>query len=357
MKILIDIGHPAHVHYFRNFIQIMQNKGHEFIVTARDKEVSIDLLHHYKIAFYNRGKGRVSLLGKVFYLIWANFKLLTIAFKNKPEIAISFGTPYAAQISKLYGIPHIGLTDTEHAKLGILSFAPFSDAIITPSSYQRIFGDKQIKFNGFFELCYLHPKYYRPNTNIKEELMLSESDKFVLLRFISWNASHDIGQSGISLKTKIDLVQALLYQGFEVLISSEGLLPPDLQKYKIRIPPSKIHDVLASASLFIGESGTMATEAALLGTPSVYVNSLDAGVFNEEVEYGLLYSFRTDDNLIEKISSIIQDTNLKEKHIYRKNKMLADKIDVTTFLVWFVENYPASHKLMKSHPEYQLKFK
>ena len=37
--------------------------------------------------------------------------------------------------------------------------------------------------------------------------------------------------------------------------------------------------------------------------------------------------------------------------------MLADKIDVTAFLVWFVENYPQSFQIMKENPDYQLRFK
>jgi len=37
--------------------------------------------------------------------------------------------------------------------------------------------------------------------------------------------------------------------------------------------------------------------------------------------------------------------------------MLADKIDVTAFFVWFIENYPDSAKIMKENPDYQYKFK
>ena len=65
MKILIDIGHPAHVHYFRNFIGIMQEKGHEFFVTARDKEVSHQLLNIYKI--FNNREGLKNIVGKIVY--------------------------------------------------------------------------------------------------------------------------------------------------------------------------------------------------------------------------------------------------------------------------------------------------
>ncbi len=49
--------------------------------------------------------------------------------------------------------------------------------------------------------------------------------------------------------------------------------------------------------------------------------------------------------------------NLKEEFQIRRQKMLADKIDVTAFLVWFVENYPNSAKVMKENPDYQFNFK
>jgi hypothetical protein len=37
LKILIDIGHPAHVHFFRNAIRVLEGRGHDVKVTARDK--------------------------------------------------------------------------------------------------------------------------------------------------------------------------------------------------------------------------------------------------------------------------------------------------------------------------------
>ena len=66
MKILIDIGHPAQVHYFRNFISIMESKGHLCFVIARNKEVTFDLLKIYGIKFKSRGKGGKGFFGKLF---------------------------------------------------------------------------------------------------------------------------------------------------------------------------------------------------------------------------------------------------------------------------------------------------
>ena len=47
-----------------------------------------------------------------------------------------------------------------------------------------------------------------------------------------------------------------------------------------------------------------------------------------------------------------------KKHAQKKRELiLADKINVTRFLVWYVSNYPESDKIIKMNPEYQLKFR
>lgn len=73
MVVLIDIGHPAHVHYFRNFIHEVTKNGYKIIVVARDKEVSQELLKAYNIEYISRGKGAKSRLGKFLYMIYANW--------------------------------------------------------------------------------------------------------------------------------------------------------------------------------------------------------------------------------------------------------------------------------------------
>lgn len=339
MKILIDIGHPAHVHYFRNIISILEDYGHSFCVVARDKEVTLQLLDYYRISYKRRGRGRNSLLGKFLYLVFADFKILYYSLKFKPDIFISFASPYAAHVACALKKPHIALTDTEHAKLGILSYAPFSQVIITPDVFLNSFKSKHIRFKGFFELCYLHPKYFKPSPAPLAQMQLDVGSKFVLLRFVSWKASHDIGQSGMKLSTKQKVIELFANNNYRVLISSEQNLAPEFQKYQIGISPQQIHDILYYADFFIGESGTMATEAALLGTPSVYINSLDAGVFQEEVKYSLLYSFRNDENLLSTLQELIQIPDLKKKHKEKLVQLLNDKIDVTSFLSEYIHNY------------------
>jgi hypothetical protein len=37
--------------------------------------------------------------------------------------------------------------------------------------------------------------------------------------------------------------------------------------------------------------------------------------------------------------------------------MLSEKIDVTAFFTWFIENYPESQRIMQENPDYQRHFK
>lgn len=356
MKIFIDIGHPAHVHYFKNFIQIMKNNGYGFLVTARDKEVTHNLLDSFKIKYIDRGKGKKSLLGKLIYIFRADFLLLRLALKYKPDIFMSFSSPYAAQVSWLLRRPHIAFDDTEHAKFEHIMYVFFTDVIFTPNCFQKDFGKKHIRFNGFMELCYLHPNYFTPDPSVLDMLGVKKDDKYVILRFVSWGASHDIRQSGLTLEMKRKLATELSKHA-KVFISSEDKLPADLKRYQIKKLPEKIHDVLSSATLFIGEGATMASECAMLGTPAIYVNTLSAGTLEEQGKYGLIFCFRNSNGVFEKALQLLQTLDLRQEYQKRKEKMLSEKIDVTAFMVWFIENYPKSISVMKANPDYQYKFK
>ena len=47
MRIFIDIGHPAHVHYFRYIINKLKMDGNDIFITARNKDVTHQLLNNY----------------------------------------------------------------------------------------------------------------------------------------------------------------------------------------------------------------------------------------------------------------------------------------------------------------------
>ena len=351
MKILIDIGHPAHVHYFKNLIQIMKKRGHKFCVVSRDKEVTHSLLESYGIDYISRGKGAKSLLGKFLYLFKANYIIYKIAKKFKPDIFLSFASPYAAHVSYILRKEHIAYTDTEHAKLGNIAFSKFTNTIVTPDCLPIDFGHNHIKFNGYMELSYLHPNYFKPDKSILEDLKINASDNYILIRFVSWDASHDFGKNGLSYHSKIKLVKKLS-KNYKVFISSEGELPKELEKHKVKIPHHKMHDFLNFCSLFIGEGATMASECVMLGVPAIYINTIECSTCTEQEErYNLLYNYRVFDGVIEKAFDLLK---IKNKAIFqqRSKTMIKEKIDVTMFMVYLLENFPKSRMLIRENPKF-----
>lgn len=335
-KVLIDIGHPAHVHYFKNAIKILSGEGVEFFITARDKDVTFSLLDSLGLNYFNRGKGSDSLLGKLAYTFVADFKLISCAKKFKPDLFLSFGSPYAAHASKYLGLKHIAFDDTENAKLSHLLYRPFTEVIYSPSSYKGKISKNQLVFNGYMELAYLHPNYFTPNPEILKKINVVEGEKFVIIRFVSWNANHDVGHAGLTLKHKIEVVNQLSKFG-KVLITSEGELPEELKSYQINIEPIDLHHILAFASLLYGESATMASECAILGTPSIYHDNVGRGYTDElESKYKMVYNFsesEADQRLGLKKAVELLSNHDKGEFLLRREKILKENIDVTDFII------------------------
>ncbi|OQC48959.1 MAG: hypothetical protein BWX57_01133 [Tenericutes bacterium ADurb.Bin024] len=239
--------------------------------------------------------------------------------------------------------PHIALEDTfnmEQVKLSML----FTDIVLTGDYPHPSLGKKEIKYPGYHELAYLHPNVFTPDESVLDILRVKQGEKYAIVRFVAWKASHDIGHCGISYENKIKLVNTLS-KHLRVFISSESELPKELKKFQINVPAEQMHNALAFAQLFVGESGTMASECACLGVPSVYLDNKGRG-YTDDLEkfYGLVFNYNETikDQLaaIKKAEELALKQNTKEEYLPKREKFLADKIDVSAFLIWFVENYP-----------------
>ena len=360
MNILIDINHPAHVHLFRNFANEMQNKGNDIFFTCREKEFEISLLKNYNLNFKSFGKKYDSTLSKLLGLIKFDIKEFFEGLRFKPDILLSHGSIYAAHASFILRKPHISLEDTfnfEQVRL----YSPFTDVILTGDYEHPALGKNEIRYAGYHELAYLYPNYFTPDKSILNQLGIKENERYVIIRFVAWNATHDVGHKGINHKNKLHAINEFAKYA-KVFISSEGELPAELENYKINITPAKMHDALAFASLLWAESFTMPAECAILGVPSIINhNTKSFYLYEQEKKYGLCFNFTESEEdqtkAIKKGIELLKDKEIKEEWQTRRKRMLKDKIDVTAFLVWFVENYPDSVKVMRENPVYQYRFR
>lgn len=338
MRLLIDLTHPAHVHFFKNAAKIWREHGNQVAFASRKKEITLDLLKAYEIQNRCLSNIRKGLLGLGIELIEHEFGLVKFAKEFRPDLILNIGGTFIVHAGKMLGIKTCVFTDTEHAKLSNSLTFPFATWICTPKAFNEDLGPKQIRYDGYQEMAYLHPEYFRPDPNILDEIKLSSNDPYFVLRFVSWGASHDVGKKGLSDSEKIMLVKQLEPLG-RVIITSETPLSAELDSYRMSISPIHIHDLLYYASLYVGEGATMAAEAAILGTPSIYINPLSAGTLDElENEYHLIYQNLCLDKIINKAKKMLRNVKAKNHYKIDHQRMLTNKVDVTQWLVDFVEN-------------------
>jgi predicted glycosyltransferase len=362
MNILIDIGHPAHVHLFKNLYFELTNRGHRLLVTVKLIPEAIKLLDFYKINYINIGKKPVSIKKKIIKQLWFNFKILSIVKKNKIDLGIgtSFSLAHVSKISKMKSII-LDDDDDDVEPLFVKYAHNFCDTLLSPEVLK---GKRKrtdtIFYRGFHELAYLHPNRFMPDSSVLKEIGLAIYDDFFVLRFNAFRAYHDKGVYGLSSNQKKELIKMLEPKG-KIFISSEGNIEPEFKKFQLKLSFDKIHSLLYYAKLFITDSQTMASEAAILGTPTVRLNSLVGKLTYleyEEQSYKMVYNFKPQhfEKLVLKVNELIGDPKLKIKFNERRIKFIKNHIDVTSFLVWFIENYPNSVKVMKENHTYQDKF-
>lgn len=335
MRIVVDIGHPSQVHFFKNFINEMEKKGHQVLITVSEKDIAIDLLRAYGFEYINMGNYGESLPKKVLNVPIMDIKMYKTVRAMKPDIFLGFGSVRAAHAAWLLRKPCIIFDGDDFT---FCYYKWFADTICVFSGFEKE-GEKIITIPGYKELAYLHPRRFKPDHTNQAVRPVT------ILRFVS-RAFHDVGKEGFDTDFKRRLVQELSKYS-TVYISSEAPLPADLEGYKLNIKPEEMHSFLSEANLLVTDSGSMTTEAAVMGIPVVRCNSFigqhNLGIFRElENKYGLIFSYRDSDQALEKAIELAQIPDIRITWEQKRKCLLQDKIDVTLFMVWLVEHYPQS---------------
>ena len=363
MNILVQLGHPAHFHLYKNTILQLKDKGHTIHVIIKTKDILEDLCAKSGIKYINLlPEGRKdSKLGVFVGMLKRDWRIYNYVRKNNIDL-LTGSAVEIAHVGKLLGIPSIfmGEDDASIVKLFCIMTFPFVTEIIQPKVCNGgKWENRAIKYSGYQKLAYLHPNRFTPS---KETIPQINFDKpYYIIRLVSLAAYHDTNRNGVSGKVLDELIEKLLTQG-TVYISSEKPLPENLNQYRLPIDISYIHHALYFADLYIGDSQSMAVESAILGVPNIRYNDFigQIGVLEElEHVYGLTKGIPTNNKklLFEYIDTILANPNSKSEFQEKRKRMLTEKIDVTAFMVWFLENYPESARIMKENPDYQLKFK
>lgn len=365
MKVLFMISHPAHFHMFRYTMDNLKRDGHEVVAVIRPKDVLESLCENAGLSFYkvkDRPK-RWGLVGLGISLVGKTFETWKIARKEHPDMLVG-SDGVLAYVGKLIRKPSFECSedDAEAIALYAKMFFPIYTGIICPDCCSAWKWDKKkIGYKSYHELGYLHPNQFCPDKAKVEQYGIDTSKPYTLIRFAQLTAHHDVGIHGINTEIAKHVLDMVRQEG-PVYITSERPLEAQFEQYRIKINPLDMHHVMSFASLYIGDSQTMAAEAGVLGVPFVRFNDFVGRLsYLNELENKYLLGFGHKTNDVEGFFASIQRwldmPDRKELCAQRREKMLSEKIDYAQFLTWFIENYPDSRRIMQENPEYQWRFK
>ncbi len=337
MRLLFDVLHPAHVHFFRPLADQVRADGGEVLFAARRKEVTVELLRAFDLPHRELSAIGGGPLGLARELALRSARLTALCREFQPDALLGIMGPCIAPVGRLLGIPSLVCYDTETAAATNHWVFPLATAVLTPRAWRGPIRANQRLYDGTQELAYLHPRRFRPDPSRLDGLGLPPDEPFALVRFVSWEASHDLGDHGFV--DRQGFVRALETR-IRVVISSERGVPDSLADRVLAIPPEDLHHALAAASLVVGEGATTAAEAAVLGTPAVFVHTARLGYMDElEHRFGLLYRRTRQDEALRLSLDLLADLpRTDEVWRERRGRMLDASEDVTGWLAGMVED-------------------
>lgn len=367
MNVLIQLSHPAHFHLYKNVARNLMDDGHEVYILIKTKDILEELLKQSGLPYYNilKEAHRKSKFGVFWDMLVRDWRMFYFVKRHKINL-LTGSTVEVAQVGWLtrkYRV-NAGEDDMRVVPLVQKLGGPFMQTLLSPIVCDNWkLEAKSVKYASYHELAYLHPNHFQADRTVVERYFPTDTPYYIL-RFASLSAHHDAGIRGINTEIAQHLIDILKPHG-RIYITSERELEPQFEPYRIPIKTLDMHHVMAFATLYIGDSQTMAAEAGVLGVPFVRYNDFVGriGYLNElENVYQLGYGIKaSEEGSAEKMYQTVQEIlcmpNRKEIWQTRRQKMLSEKIDYAQFLTWFIENYPESQKIMRENPDYQFRFK
>ncbi len=348
MKYLFFFVHPSKFHVFRITINELIDHGHQVTVLITSKDVLEDLVKSEGWDYTNifpegrKMKGFHPFVSSAINTIRSIYRLYKFTKGKKYDLFITDDLlVYIGRLTKTQTIVFCD-DDISIVKLFSIVFSKANKILSPDITDVGKYKFKKIGFPSYKELAYLHPNVFIPDISIIKEFN-PDLNPYFILRLVSLQAYHDVGIKGIS-NTQAKKLITILEQWGKVFISSERYLSEEFEKYKLKIEPSKIAHVLYYAKLFIGDSQTMTSEAAVLGTPAFRCNDFVGKISvmeEKETRYGLSFNYTPDkfDEMLVKIETLLNNKEIDEEFLLKKKIMLNEKIDLSSFMIWLFENY------------------
>lgn len=331
MNIVCDIGHPAHVNFFKSALTKLSNEGHVVTIIGLNRGKLRDIIRKelpgFRIHFAGKHRG-----GKLSIIFEANLKkfmeLLLLLHDVKPDIGISVGSFTLGTALKIYGAPNIQFDDDPERKLNVFLEKLTSTELYFPPIISA--NGKIGVMNALKEWAYLSPQYFSPNKFVLREYGLSPCEYFFVREISTKSLNY-----GKQYPYTIALFAHELPRDFKVLLSledkaSRNRYPPDW--ILLEEPVRDIHSLMYYSKIVVSSGDSIAREGALLGVPSIYCGRRKMSANAMMIRKGMLFVEGAQD-VVQCANEIVSGTIAISKQDDFRRMLMDEWDDATEFVV------------------------
>jgi predicted glycosyltransferase len=355
LRIWFDILTPKQVMFFEPAINILKKDYHEILSTTREYKEANELARLRQIELNIVGKhGGADKNQKLLQSTDRILKLTDLVSSFEPEVAVSFSSPEACRVAFGLGIRNVGFNDSPHAFAVAKLSVPLLDLLLCPwiipyYSWTRhgIQRRRILRYKGLDPIAWLlrlgklpHGPSYDRNYNDQKNSTLDNEKKTVLIRMeeahASYLAQNKFGNSTVKMIDRI-IGNLSHIANFSILCRYEDQKSQISKRYsdKANVISDVVDglDLISHSDIFVGAGGTMTTEAALLGKPTLSIAPVSFAVEKYLVSQGLALRASTPERLEKIIRKFVADKSTGQKQVIRASRIVRKMEDPIARLI------------------------
>jgi uncharacterized protein len=296
MRIWIDLDNSPHVQFFPPLIRRLEEAGYGVEITARRFGQVEEIARSHGLRYVVIGEHRTPhfLVTRATATVIRAARLFWYGYKVRPAIAVNHGSRAQVLAAWLLGIPVMTIYDYEFVDSKV--FSRLATKLLLPETIpsvtlerRHINLDKVIRYPGFKENVYLSD--WHTSACVMDELKLDPGKLIITVRPPATWAHYQNPFSEVLFRALVERLRDDPDSQVVVLPRTRKQGEEMKSAYGMRSAPFRVPDkavdalsLMAHSDAVLSGGGTMAREAAILGTPAYSIFAGKPGAVDAALE-------------------------------------------------------------------------
>ena len=280
MRIWIDLDNSPHAHFFPPLIKRLKATGYDVMLTARrfGQVEEIAESHGLTPVIIGRHNTPHFFLTRAAATVFRGLRLAAYARQTRPAIAVNHGSRAQVIAAWLLRIPVMAIYDYEFVNSEL--FSKMATKLLVPETIptdtlqsQHVNMSKVIRYPGFKENVYLSGWHNSPR--VMDDLKLDPERLIITVRPPATWAHYQDPFSEVLFRALVERLRGDRDAQVIVLPRTQEQGERMRSRYDMRSAPFQVSDksvdalsLMAHSDAVLSGGGTMAREAAIIGTPA-----------------------------------------------------------------------------------------